>query len=390
MFYDFPLITHISEVEHIVQSRDEFIIAEREGYKVVNYIVCMEDTFPPVLDRDDALRRELRGIVFNENGDVISRRLHKFFNVNEREETQIHNIDISEPHMILEKLDGSMVTPIPIGDAFRWATKMGVTETSMLAEEFVVDHPEYDDLARFCHEEGVTPIFEYMSRKNRIVVDYPEERLVLLALRDTFSGDYISYKSMQQLGERYCIDVVKTYPGTIESMKHLIDETRGVEGIEGWILRFNNGHMVKVKSEWYVNLHRTKDAIRYERNLVTLILNDQLDDIKAFMLEEDLKRVEVYHHNFRSDVAAFIDRVLNSLAESNLLSRKDYALDSKNENPVIRSMVFKFWDDYRVEVEGQLRPKIRDEVLRVIEKHTTTNKKFEEMSDVLSNCKWGV
>ena len=46
----------------------------------------------------------------------MSRRLHKFFNFNERPETSIENIDFSQRHWILEKLDGSMITAIWTND----------------------------------------------------------------------------------------------------------------------------------------------------------------------------------------------------------------------------------------------------------------------------------
>ena len=52
----------------------------------------------------------------------------KFFNVNEREETLIQHIDFSQPHLILEKLDGSMITPFEVDSRIRWGTKMGLTD----------------------------------------------------------------------------------------------------------------------------------------------------------------------------------------------------------------------------------------------------------------------
>jgi hypothetical protein len=58
--------------------------------------------------RAKAIRRECRGLLFYPDGRIMSRRLHKFFNVNERDETQVHRIDLGQPHVILEKLDGCL------------------------------------------------------------------------------------------------------------------------------------------------------------------------------------------------------------------------------------------------------------------------------------------
>ena len=91
MKYQYPEIRNISDVLPALEGREEFIIADRPGYKVVNYLVNFEDTFPQVIGGDftdeqraiAALRRECRGIKFNsETGEIICRPLQKFFNVN--------------------------------------------------------------------------------------------------------------------------------------------------------------------------------------------------------------------------------------------------------------------------------------------------------------------
>jgi hypothetical protein len=108
MHYTFPKITHINDILPAIEGSPEFIVAERDGYKVVNYMVNQPDTFPEVTDYNSAVRRECRGIIFDTDGNLISRRLHKFFNCGERDETQIDKIDLSKPHVILEKLDGCL------------------------------------------------------------------------------------------------------------------------------------------------------------------------------------------------------------------------------------------------------------------------------------------
>ena len=41
MKYRFPHITHINDVLPAIEGRDEFIVAEREHYTVINYMVAM-------------------------------------------------------------------------------------------------------------------------------------------------------------------------------------------------------------------------------------------------------------------------------------------------------------------------------------------------------------
>lgn len=126
MNYTFPEIRHINDVLPHIEGREEFIVAEREGYKVINYVVAMADTFDMTGPNDlgGAIRRECRGLIFDADGNLMSRPFHKFFNVNERAETQTHEINMSQPHVIMEKMDGSMIRPILVDGYLRLATKM--------------------------------------------------------------------------------------------------------------------------------------------------------------------------------------------------------------------------------------------------------------------------
>lgn len=193
MKYKFPHITHIDDVLPYVEGRKEFVVADKGDYVVVNYVVAMSSTF----DRDNGweYRRECRGLIFcNETGKVISRPAHKFFNVSEREETDISNIDISQDHIILDKLDGSFIRPFRTADGvMRVGTKMGETDIAAMAKPFF-EKNEYKAFADWCCDNDLTPVFEFLSRKQRIVIDYgAEDQLVLLFIRHNVTGEYIKY-----------------------------------------------------------------------------------------------------------------------------------------------------------------------------------------------------
>jgi RNA ligase len=194
MNYIFPTIRHIDDVLPHIEGREEFVVAERDFGTVINYVVAMADTFN-MSGPDDltgAIRRECRGIIFDRDGNLMSRPFHKFFNVNEREETQAHVVDMSQPHVVMEKRDGSMVRPILVDGYIRWASKMGITSVGMQAEEFVAKNIKYKNFASWCIKEGLTPIFEWTSPFNQIVLPYEEENLTLLAVRDNVTGVYVS------------------------------------------------------------------------------------------------------------------------------------------------------------------------------------------------------
>lgn len=193
MNYQFPEIRSIHDVLPHIEGRSEFIVAEREFGTVINYMVSMADTFNMDGPEDigGAIRRECRGLKFYPDGTIAARTFHKFFNMGEREETQPHLIDFSRDHTIMTKLDGSMIHPMKVGDRIRWMSKMGITDVALQAEEFVSVNTKYLAFASWCIDNSMTPIFEWCSRKQKIVIDYPEDSLTLLAVRDNITGEYL-------------------------------------------------------------------------------------------------------------------------------------------------------------------------------------------------------
>lgn len=190
MNYKFPEIRCIDDVRPAIEGRDEFIIAEREHYDVINYMVAFPDTFD--MDSEHgAMRRECRGMKFYKDGRIAARPFFKFFNINERTETNINNVDWSKPYTIMEKRDGSMIHPMRIGNDVRWMTKMGITEVSAQAEKFIEKNTNYVEFAKWCIENQLTPIFEYTSPNNKIVVKYEKDELVLLAVRHNITGEFM-------------------------------------------------------------------------------------------------------------------------------------------------------------------------------------------------------
>lgn len=395
MHYEFPEIRHLDDVRPAIEGRDEFIIAERPWGFVVNYMVSLTDTFPEVRTtggsaqmreeqtRLKAIRRECRGILFYPDGRIMARRLHKFFNVNERDETQHHLIDLTEPHVILEKLDGSMITPLVADGRVRFGTKMGITDVSAGAEQFAARNAHLMEFCDMMLDRGKTPIFEWCSRKQRIVVDYPNDRLVLIAVRDTVTGAYSSYAEMMEMAQHHGLDLVKTYPGTANSMEHLIEDTRGLQGAEGWVLRFADGHMLKIKAEEYVRFHKTKDGLAQEKNLIDLLVNEKLDDAKAFMMDDDRHRVEQFEdqfwHGFDTQVHV-AQTSLDTVRQVVQGDRKRFALEHAPKLvPTIRSVMFACWDGDR---------QVRDELLGVIRKNVGTQTKVDSVRHLWGDAKW--
>jgi RNA ligase len=385
--YRFPTIEHISEVRTATRGRDEFKECVKNGYTVFNYMVVGPDTFPPVMGWEAAVLRECRGLIFDtESGKVIRRPFHKFFNVGEREETQPNKLSLETDHCILEKLDGSMVTPLRVEDTIRWATKMGVTDTAMSAERHVAKHRRYHDFARYMIERNWTPIFEWCSRYDRIVVEYQVDRLVFTGARQNITGEYLEYEHMLVMAKEWDLDVVKATLFTngeniVKDLSDILARTKGLTDSEGFIIRWHDGHMVKMKSDWYLTLHGAKDAISHEKNVIRFIFENKLDDVRPSLMENDLRRLDSFQTQVLTGFHNKVERVQNLLADSTKrFDRKTFALDvAPKLDKVTRNAIFACWEGRR-----DVADVIRDHILDSCGSAT----KVDQIRGVWGNHRW--
>ena len=332
MNYDFPEIKTIQDVLPHIEGRDEFRIMDKDWYTVINYMVSLENTF--LWDENDpigsAIRRECRGLTFDKEGKLICRKYHKFFNVGEKEETQLNKINLYEPHIVLFKLDGSMIRPIPTKEGFRLATKAGVTFVAMNAEVFIADKPHYDTFIRKCFQRNITPLFEWVSRKNRIVVDYPEDNLILTGMRDKTTGCYVYYDAMLKYATAWNIPVVKAVDGlAVQNINLFVKQVREWDDGEGIVLRFDTGHMVKVKADDYVLRHKSKDSISQEKNVLQTILEDAVDDLVPLLTPEDGERIQRFQNAFWMGLDEVALEMAELFVEGNKMypEKKDFAVE---------------------------------------------------------------
>jgi RNA ligase len=278
--------------------------------------------------------------------------------------------------MILEKLDGSMIAPFMLNGKVVWGTKMGLTDVATPVQEFVDKHPEYEAFAHsMINNLQATPIFEWCSRQQRIVLDYPEERLVLTGLRKITSGEYYPHNNFAFFAMQHGIPVVKIYEGGLDS--EFIASMKERQDIEGFVIVFEDGNRLKIKCDWYCQLHQVKAAINQERNVADMILNHKLDDLKSLLPKEDLDRLNSYELAFHSMMVYNVDYIGNVLdyINSTGMTRKYFALNFSTMNNLEKwatSTIFKCWEDCGNEA-------IYKQIKEYILKNCGRNVRFDEM-----------
>lgn len=362
MPYAFPVASHIDAYLAAIADAPEFIVKRDavNGLLTINYLFVTATTFPdplacsePAAARNAALRRDCRGIEFAiETGDVVTKKYHKFFSANELPESQVHRIDWTKPHHILDKLDGSLLTPWHRPDgSWQWHTKMGDTEVAQPVNRFVAASEV--PYARFCAmmaEDGKTPLFEWCSRSQRIVIDYPIDGLILTAIRDIITGQYTPYPEMRLLAKLYDIPCVGAVPGNADTIQALVDETRAATGIEGYVIRFMDGHAYKVKGTWYQHIHGIKEMLSSEKRVWALLLDNRCDDVAPFMDPVDRAAMEQFQQDFAQAIFVTAQRLTQFVTAGRYQTQDDkkrFAVDiilPAACPPAEKALLFAIWD----------------------------------------------
>lgn len=193
---------------------------------------------------------QMRGIVLNASGTVVAKSFDKFFNLEEH----IQNGDILPKgnFEVFDKLDGSLI------NLFYWNNEWifvssGSFESEQVkwAKEIFEEKYTYDFL-----NFNFTYSFELIHPENQIVCDYGDRKeLILLSVFDcSFNHERIKelpYSDAVFISNLIGCNHAKRYEyNNLNFLKDVIGD-----GKEGFVVRFQNGFRLKVKSEKYVALH---------------------------------------------------------------------------------------------------------------------------------------
>ncbi|UTW54217.1 RNA ligase [Kordiimonas sp. SCSIO 12610] len=345
----FPEITHISQVLGAIEGKDEFFHSEGSPhFDLVDYHLMDSHTF-----KDDdllvaALRRECRGLLFHKDGTVARRAFHKFFNVGETDETSLDVLDLTQPHIVLEKLDGSMIAPFisKLDNRVYWASMRG-SEDYHLMLKARYDGTAYEQMIIDLAARGLTAIFEYCSTENRIVVEYPEPTLTLLAIRGAETGIYSSRPDLEAIASEYDVPFVKPLAHSADTIEALFEEIRFLKNIEGGVVWFENGVLAKLKGEWYLHLHKVLSYFKFEKDIAWIILKGDQDDLLGILSDERRNKLITYQDALIDNLKRVANEceALAQIIMAKGLSRKDFALSSQKVAPSVKSIFFKNFDN---------------------------------------------
>lgn len=307
MLDDFPVIRTINAILPFIENKPEIARIEKDGYTVFDYLYVGENTF------DNPVARECRGIKFDSKGNIIARPFHKFFNLNETDETKFENQDWSKPFVVMNKWDGSMIHPALVNGEFVFMTRKGVTDVALQAmKECEYDKDKMIDMLK----DGFTPIYEYISPNNKIVIHYPEPKLIPINCRYMTTGQYLSNRQPDQFtNKKWHID-------------ELLTSVKTASDIEGIVIQsFNPPRFIKFKADDYVALHRVLDETAHEKRVLALIMDDKLDDVLPLVTPDRAEHLKKYARIVNKELSRKAEFIIKYIEKREKLSQKDFAIE---------------------------------------------------------------
>lgn len=328
------VIEHLDDVLPHIQPDTGIIHSVHKGYSVINYVFSVDETF------DTAIARECRGLKFAPDGTLIARPFHKFFNLGEKRPPQDEPWDTG--HVILDKLDGSMIHPAIVEGEMVFMTRMGRSDQAQHAWDKAGAAAK--SLSAEMIEAGYTPIFEFTSPDNRIVVAYDTPELTLLAIRHMRTGAYMPHNQVEQKGAEHGVAVAGSF-GTVKDVAKFWTDARALEGVEGYVIAFENGHRIKIKADAYVLRHKALAGLAYEKNLLAWIATDAVDDVLPLLAPEAADFVREYQSQVMDAVNRWEAEIGDFVTQNADLPRKDFALKTKEAVPArLQSVAFRALD----------------------------------------------
>lgn len=297
-------------------------------YRIFNYrIASYQDFMEP-----SAL--EARGIMFEvgKSGEFIriaSRPFEKFFNYMENPSTI--GLDLSKVKEIWDKADGSMLSTY-IHNKYNFSPDVMFKTRKMLDIPQITEANKYananKDLRDFIIAQTLlnrTVICEWTAPDNRIVLEYKEPKLIILAVRDNETGKYIDLNDILPAQVNSCL--CKSWH-TYNIPIFLEDKLPKLEGIEGIVAVMESGQRVKFKTEWYQLRHGTIDVVLTPKRLFETLLDEKYDELVSinkdipYLLEKIEKMYQIVVNNYNQ----MVFEVENLYKIDKDLDRKSFAI----------------------------------------------------------------
>jgi T4 RnlA family RNA ligase len=321
----------------------------------------------------ESIYRECRSVVSDiANEKLVLTPFRKFFNLNEVEENNLENVLNEIAHAktveITDKMDGSMQNAryydgriIMSGsralDANNsWRLEDGYGKLTLNHKQMITDNPDF------------TFIFEYISLRDAHVVKYSprQEGMYLVGMRNVFTGKQLSYKDIQAYASRYEVPMTKVENRSFEDI--LRDaKTLKSDDKEGWVINID-GHMIKLKCDDYVQLHKVIDGFSSVNTIIKSIADDTFDDLISKVPLNYKEKIIQTANSIYEYMRITKEKIEEYYEKAPKKDRKEYMIWVNNNCPK--------------DIQGYLRQKYLNAEYHILKTSYASSTKYKKMNEI--------
>ena len=265
----------------------------------------------------------------------------KFFNNNENPLAM--NVDFSKTDLIMDKMDGSLMTTykLPIADMVYLKSKTALESEQAIAANAWLQldsNSALHNYLQYMMHAGYSVSLEWTAPQHRIVLPYQGSNLTVLCARDLNNGHYVPYDILvKDMEEFHCIDhLVKDHYHSVPEGKvqEFVDNIHNLTGIEGYVI-FADGKFTKHKTDWYCALHHSKDSVGSDKRLFACVVNEAHDDLRGMFSEDAylMCRIDEMEAKVKHLYAELDKHAVQFAKDNKDLDRKSFAIKGQAELP---------------------------------------------------------
>jgi hypothetical protein len=312
----------------------------------------------------DEITLQTRGLVTDNEGNIVAKPFKKFFNIEENKHTPTEEFDV------YEKMDGSLGILFNYNGEWVMATRGSFTSEQAVKGFNMLKNYDYEKL-----HKNYTYLFEIIYKENKIVVQYDYDDLILLGMIETKTGYEVDLHEegndvrLKNLIHNLGLKVVRKFGGvkSYEPLKHFIPDSK-----EGYVVRFTNGDRIKIKGEEYLRLHKLLTNV--STTAIWEMLSEGRDVLELLkdVPDEFYKKIKLYvselnyNHYRYSEYAGKIYQYFRYGKYGDRdpePSKKEFALHLQEceTNEKIKTLCFMMWDGKSVDklIWKYIKPEFR-------------------------------
>lgn len=259
-----------------------------------------------------------RSLITDKEGNVLSSGFPKFFNYGEKPDCYPDPENFKD-WRYEDKIDGSLLIADYVNETFSMRTRGTVSYVSQdNAKDFERLPEKYPKVVHFLKEnQHLSLLFEIVTPNNVIVVRPQQIEFYLIGAINKNGMVVVSPNDLTDIWRKIGpIPTPQSYKFLDTNSLSKISETiKNWKGKEGIVISYNNGqNRIKLKSYWYLFIHRVKSQLNSENNLIEYYVDCEMPSGEDFC-----KKIET---EFDYEIAVQLKDQIEKICKAGELSKK--------------------------------------------------------------------